>query len=104
MNLTPLHSIHAIPDEEWNYIIIFTDQAWGTSYRQWYLSVVHWLKPDGQGGTEVHFKQTCPSANILLQIHAMIAWKLNVKFYHYQISSKWAIKQPKIEELRVGQK
>jgi len=49
---------------------------------------VHWLKPDGQGGTEVRFKQTCPIANRLLQYPAMIAWKFNVMFYLYQTSSK----------------
>jgi hypothetical protein len=86
-----------ITDEEWNYIIMFT------SHRQWHLSAMHWLKPDGQGGAEVHFKQTYPIANRLLQNPAMIAWKLNVMCYHDQISSKWAMKQPETEELRVDQ-
>jgi len=40
---------------------------------------------NGQSGIEVHFKQTCPSANRLLQNPAMIAWKLNVMFYCDQI-------------------
>lgn len=92
-----------IPDEEWNYIIMFTDQAWGTSHRQWQLSVVQWLKPDGQSGMEVHFKQTWLSANRLLQNPALIAWKLNVMFYCDQKLSKWAMKQPETEDLRVGQ-